>query len=352
MKNTMKIFILLQIILLTLMSGCGVDSLDQETYTGNIYLYGEQHGVKKILDKEYEIWKTYYETQEMRHLFIEMPYYSAEFMNLWMKADDDDILMALYDDLKGTAGDNLDSLAFYRQIKEELPETLFHGTDVGHQYNTTGKRYLAYLESQNLKDSEAYVLAQEAIEQGKAYYRTQDDAFRENKMVENFVRALGEVDHSDVMGIYGSAHTGLNALRADGKVDGMAKQLVAIYGNQVTSEDLSLLVQVVEPIDVIEIDVLGKTYEASYFGKQDLIGFKDIVSRDVWRLEAAYDDFRSHEKTGDVLPYNNYPMLVEEGQAFVVDYERTDGSLTRMYYISDGTVWNNLPTTVEIKVEN
>lgn len=358
-KMNIKAIIILQIILLIFISGCSMDNSDppmdlstsQEAYSGQIYLYGEMHGVKSILEKEFEIWKGYYENHEMRHLFIEIPYYSAEYMNLWMQAEDDDILLELYDDLKGTAGHNSDSLEFYRRIKEELPETIFHGTDVGHQYNTTGKRFLAYLESVNLKDSEAYTLTQEAIDQGKTFYKKRDPIYRENKMVENFVRELAKVNNSDVMGIYGSAHTGLDAIVADNKVDGMAKQLVSIYDSQVHSEDLSPLAQTADPLRVDEIEVLGKIYEASYFGKQDLTGFKDFAYREFWRLEAAFDDFKSYEKTGDVLPYNNYPMFVEEGQVFVLDYGKSDGSVKRMYYISDGMMWNSLPSTAEVRLE-
>jgi hypothetical protein len=324
----------------------------QESYNGQIYLYGEMHGVKRIIDREFELWKKYYDDHDMRHLFIEMPYFTAEFMNLWMKAEDDTIIMELYDDLEGTAGHNLDYLDFYKRIKEELPDTIFHGTDVGHQYDTTGACYLTYLESESLKDSEAYVLAKEAIEQGKKYYQNNDDVYREKKMAENLIRALSKVDQSDIMGIYGSAHTGLDAMSFDNQVAGMAKQLVAIYGSQVHSEDLSSLTLAVAPISVVDIEVQGKSYEASYFGKQNLTGFNDITYREVWRLEAAFEDFKSYEKTGDVLPFNNYPMLVEVGQVFVLDYGRTDGSVTRMYYISDGKIWENLPSTVEIKLEN
>lgn len=363
MKQSIKSLIILLIILLVLMSGCSSDipnvTVDnqesykgQESYNGQIFLYGEMHGVKRIFDREFEIWKTYYDEHNMRHLFIEMPYFMAEYMNLWMKAEDDSIIMELYDELEGTAGHNLDYIDFFKQIKAELPETIFHGTDVGHQYHTTGARYLAYLESVNLKDSEAYVLTQEAIEQGKAYYKNYDDVYRENKMAENFIRALGKVDNADIMGIYGSAHTGLDAMSFNNKVAGMAKQLVAIYGSQVHSEDLSPLALAADPINVINIEVLGKSYEASYFGKQDLTGFRDITFREVWRLEAAFEDFKSYEKTGDVLPYNNYPMLVEKGQVFVLDYGKTDGSVMRKYYISDGNIWENLPSTVEIKLEN
>jgi PBP1b-binding outer membrane lipoprotein LpoB len=41
--------------------------------TGQIYLYGEQHGVEKILDKELELWCDYYNKKNMRHLFIIKP---------------------------------------------------------------------------------------------------------------------------------------------------------------------------------------------------------------------------------------------------------------------------------------
>lgn len=91
-KMNIKAIIILQIIHLTFISGCSMDSSDppmdlstsQEAYSGQIYLYGEVHGVKSILEKEFKIWKAYYENHEMRHLFIEIPYYSAEYINFWM----------------------------------------------------------------------------------------------------------------------------------------------------------------------------------------------------------------------------------------------------------------------------
>ena len=46
---------------------------------GQIYLYGESHGVERILNKELERWQGYYNDDGMRHLFVEYPYYTAEF---------------------------------------------------------------------------------------------------------------------------------------------------------------------------------------------------------------------------------------------------------------------------------
>ena len=78
----------------------------------------------------------------MRDLFIEVPSYTAQFMNLWMKAEDDAILSRLFEDLEGTLMHDQKIWDFYKSIKEQYPETVFHGFDVGHQYNTTGARYL------------------------------------------------------------------------------------------------------------------------------------------------------------------------------------------------------------------
>ena len=101
-----------------------------------------------------------------------------------------------------------------------------------------------------------------------------------------------------------------------------------------------------------KITVAGKEYEAMYFGEQDLTQFNlAFVKREFWRLENAFDDFKNNALTGDNLPYGNYPMAIEAGQIFVIDYTDGDGNVTRMYYRSDGTVWQGNPTTVEFIIE-
>ena len=319
--------------------------------SGQIYLYGEMHGVDKILDKEFELWHEYYNNQDMRHLFVELPYYTAELLNIWMQSDNNDILDAIYSDWVGTASYNPNVKEFYEKIKSQCPETIFHGTDVGHQCDTTGERFLKYLQSNNLEDSEQYLLTKEAIEQGKYYYGHSDDVYRENMMVENFIREFDKLSGEGIMGIYGAAHTGLEEMNYTNSVPCMANQLKKRYGDNIHSEDLSSLAKDIEPYRVDTIEVDGKDYEALYFGKQDLVGFKDYAYREFWRLENAYDDFVDRPKTQDVLPSDYYPMLIETGQVFVIDYTKIDDSVIRMYYRSDGHVWNNMPTTEEFIVE-
>lgn len=321
--------------------------------TGQIYLYGEQHGVEKILEKELALWNDDYHEKGMRHLFIEMPYYTAEFLNLWMQADNDDLLNEIYEDWAGTLSHNQSIKEFYQNIKNQCPETVFHGTDVGHQYDSTGERYLNCLRDNQQEDSEKYQTALEAIEQGKYYYEHSDPVYRENKLVENFIREFDKLEDQNVMGIYGSAHTGLEAMDYETHtIPCMANQLYNRYGDALHAEDLSLLSRDVEPLRADVLTVGGKEYEASYFGQEDLTQFQlEFDSREFWRLEDAYDDFKEMDKTGDVLPYDNYPMLIEEGQVFVIIYRKADGSEKKGYYRSDGNAWEGRPATEEFVIE-
>lgn len=323
-----------------------------KTFSGEIYLYGEIHGEEKILEKELEIWSQFYHEQGMRHLFIEHAYYTAEFLNLWMASQDDEILDALYEDWSGTASHTPAVKTFYKDIKAECPETIFHGTDIGHQYHSTGQRFIEYLKKNDLEDSEVFALTEQAISQGKSYYEDKDHANRENLMVKNFLRASEGLTDENIMGIYGRSHTGFDAMDITGSVPSMATQLKEIYGNQVHTESLLKLSKMTKAIRRDIITIQDKEYQGLYFGQEDLKGHKDYVYREFWRLMDAYDDFKDFEKTGDVLPFLNYPMVIDEGQVFRIDYTHTDGQITRKYYISEGLKWNDLPSTEEIRLNH
>lgn len=229
-----KLIILLCFILS--FSGCTkIAPYDSNT----IYIYGEAHGVESILNKELELWKKHY-SLGYRHLFIEVAYYQGELLNLWMKSEGDEILDALFDDWKGTAAYNEFSYNFYKEIKQTCPETVFHGTDVGHQSETSGKRYLEYLENNDLSDSEKYELTLKSIKQGEYYYQTGNKLYREKAMTENFVREFESLDGLSVVGFYGASHTDPNgSVYGNKNSPSMAKRLYKIYGNNLHSKDLS-----------------------------------------------------------------------------------------------------------------
>jgi len=208
---------------------------------GRIHLYGESHGNREILNREFEIWSEHY-ANGMRHLFVELPYFTGQFLNQWMKESDDRTLDQVYADWKGTASHNQQTLDFYKRIKKHCPETIFHGTDVGHQYAATGARFLKVLEERNLSGSREYQLTKENIAQGIAFYRRTNWIYREDIMVSNFDREIRALNGQSIMGIYGAAHTGLGSRDFTGRIPCMAAQLRELYGSAVESVDLRLIV--------------------------------------------------------------------------------------------------------------
>lgn len=349
--------VILTAALLAGLAACASDKAGPEPQpsTGQIYLFGEIHGVEAIYTEELQQWQTLYNEQGLRHLFVELPYYTAEFLNLWMQApaDDDTILETLYEDWQGTATYDSTVRDFYRQIKASCPETIFHGTDVGHQRETTGQRFLEYLQANGQENSEAWQLAQDCIEQGQTFYSVDlgDMAYREEMMVKNFIREFDKLADADIMGIYGGAHTWID-YENDGSIN-MATQLQARYGEALHSQDLTYLAGAdVEPERIDTLTVAGREYQAAYFGEQDLTNlFPEYRCRRIWRLEEAGPDFAAYPTNGDILPYNNYPMLIEVGNIYLVEYETTNGEIIKLYYRADGNTWQGMPATEGIEVE-
>ncbi len=322
---------------------------------GNIFLYGEAHSDVKILEQELEIWKEYYDSG-MRDLFIEHAYYTAQFMNLWMRSDDDSIFNELFSDWEGTQDDTPQVKEFYLMMKRECPETVFHGIDVGHQYDTTGARYLKYLLDNGYdENSEEYILANKCIEQGKNYYGNGGGVYREMQMLNNFIREYTEMGEKSVMGIFGSAHTDPDGMDyMTGTVPCMGNALRKICKDKVSSVNLCEIVRSLpaEPIAEETITINGKEYEASYFGSMDLsAALPGYRSRDVWRIEGAYEYFKNVPVTGNVLPYDNYPMHIEPGQIYKLVYTMDDGSTFTEYHRSDGNEWQGKIITEQMDLQ-
>ena len=94
---------LLLVVMLLVLTACGSEPrqpqiTDETAVTGpeeigEIYLYGEYHANEHLLQKELALWKDCY-ARGVRYLFVELPYYTAQYLNLWMQAEDDTILIS------------------------------------------------------------------------------------------------------------------------------------------------------------------------------------------------------------------------------------------------------------------
>ena len=360
--KTKRIASLLCVLLLTLACfGCSAPA--GSAGKGQIYLYGETHSVPEINQKEFEIWDYYYHEEGMRHLFVEYPYFMAEYLNQWMQAEDDAILDQIYQDIEGTQGHSQTTLDFLHSIKENCPETVFHGTDVGHCYWSMGQRYLSELEAAGQQDSEQYRLARENIEQGETYYGVgynkgeHDNVYRENTMAENFRRAYDALpEGTSIMGIYGNAHVGIyDKDYSTGTVPCMAGQLRETYGDDLHTLNLGFaddshtldlgFVEDVAAIGTTETVTLnGKEYTAVNLGASKGMQF--------WQVLDAYEDVKDLPKTVHSFRCTNYPCSVEEGEVFIIDTTLQDGTVERRYYRADGPkLQARTPVTVGFTVE-
>ena len=309
--------------------------------SGQIYLLGESHGDSSIMAVELETWDQYYQ-QGMRHLFIEWPYYDAEFLNLWMQAEDDAILTQLFEDMAGTAAAQPIYWDYWHTFKEKYPETVFHGTDIGHTYQNSGPRYLRYLEQTGQKDSEAYRITLEVIEQGRAYYEDHGGsyAFREPLMVHNFQRAYDALPAgTSVMGIYGAAHTNPGDTVEGTSDPNMASQLQEIYGDKLHSTDLTAFTE--DPGRVGETQTV--TINGQPFTAVLLVSYTRPTGegKTYWHVPGAYEAAKNLPLNGWYTPLYNIPGDTPVGEVYIVDTTSPDGD-ARRFYRNDGRYYSDV----------
>ncbi len=336
---------------LLLAAACGEDNEVQENAESKIYLYGEAHADEEIIEKEYELWHDYYYNHGMRHLFIEASYFTVHYMNEWMKSETDEIFEDIYEEWGGTPAHNEHTYNFYMRIKEECPETVFHGHDIaGTGYIKYGIKYLQELRAQGKEDSDEYKYAEKIYKLSVKWNNTlisdpENGNLRENSMAEEFMREFDALEGESVMGIYGAAHVVLGKKAFYGTVDNMGTQLQAVYGDNLYAEDLSK-----SPRRTDRWSVNGKEYDMYYYGDLEMESWsEEFKSREFWKVVEPESDFDDWKLTGEVLPYNNYPVNeIEVGDVFMVHYLRKDGGEEWRFYKADGTMENDLESTRRI----
>lgn len=309
--------------------------------SGLIYLFAEGTATERFHEKELEFWDEFY-AGGMRDLFLETSYCKAAYLNEWMQADSDDVLLRLFDD--GIEAEETGSLlAFYRVIKEQYPETVFHGTDVGHEFSSLGERYLSELREAGLENSESYALAKENNEQGVAFYDILNYdvliglAYQENVMAQNFIREFEHSGSNGVMGIYSLLHADSESLCLSGNAPSMAQQIASQYGGAVHSLRLT-----------DELTVKGKPYAASYCGEYSAshlnLGFDTM---EIWQSDAAYADLCDCPRTEVVFPSSGFRLPPKEKTVLIVDFTSAEGT-RRWYFLSDGIAENGQAVMVQI----
>lgn len=339
---------------------------------GRIYLYGEYHAQDDYLEKELELWGMFY-AQGMRDLFEELGYCDTALLNLWMQAEDDEILLRFYNNLAGTQAHAQNVLDYYHAIKDNYPETVFHSFDVEHQYDSTGAWYLSMLREAGQEDTEAFRLAQEACDQGKTYYGLLDtntvegEAYRENCMTENFIRSYDQNGCVPVMAIAGDGHCDIHGVNywGGGRVACMANQLNQKYGRTLFAvKDLvesfrseSVMIQLGEQkLQAVNLGV----YCPADFGF-DYVGMKVYQSEKAFEtlrtcaqtnllVPSQYLALRTCAQTDLLVPLQYLPISAEAQAVIIVDFYGEDRSKERYYFLT-GYTKDGEPAMVQILPE-
>lgn len=306
---------------------------------GHIYLYGETHNVEEIVSKELEIWGKHYSDEDMRHLFIEAAYYTAELMNVWMNQEHDELIDFIFDNYPSHMSDIEKAVqkGFYKKIKSRYPETIFHGTDVGHQYDTIGEYYIDYLEEQGFKDSKKYNLAQENMLQGIKYYEAYDIEYREKMLLQNFVREYEELNGESVMGIYGAYHTRLPNKKST-EIN-LATDLTEIYGEDLTITDLTY--------EIATLIINDVHYMTEHYYKSFSDGPGDIVAIEQWYFIDNEDLFSDYPTWG-AISGNFYSKSLAPNQVYRTDFTMKDGSVDTVYSRVDENFFSELSFAVAL----
>jgi len=358
--------------------------------TGLIFLYGEEHlrDHEEMLARQLERWGYYYNTHGMRHLFLEKPFYTGEFLNQWLYADNeaeaDTMMLALVDE---GAVSPFHAEHFFGVIRRDFPDTVFHGVNIGGMWNVaTGQRFLAYLISSGQSNTARYELTRQNIAQAEMYSRTWDDGLPPISWIrdkaDNFVRAFDALGGESVMGIFNTQHTEFGnhtQLRMYASAT-LATRLQRRYGDAVSSVNLQEILQQEEWYRIAEELIESRTitlndidYEATLLSDADLSGEDLFIVRSLFfRLENAYENLRHSLDTGGRMAFVNFPVEVEHEQIYVMAQITEDGFAWMRYFRTsrgvglfvreneDGTIlasdmpaygWDFAPMAVEFTAE-
>lgn len=320
--------------------------------TKTAYLFGEIHGAEAVCQKEFEIWQDFYK-RGFRHLFMELPYFYAGFLNMWIKSASDDILSELFSEK--TSGNSEFDRKFFKDIKAFCPETIFHGTDIGHAFNTTGKRYLETVSP----DSEEYRIAAENIEQGQKYYRTWQNSangeysdmegIREKAISENFIREFDSVC-CDIVGFYGDAHVFSEETGTFGIEENMCSIIKKHYGDSIAIAP-EFIKNLINPLFCTEIFINGNNYIAENFGKVYTPFDKTCEYIEIFRIADPEHDFERYIKKDNFIPQALYPCIINSNDVFLINSLKDNKIVLKQIFICDGFSEEYGKITTEISLE-
>ena len=161
--------------------------MDGDLKNNEIFLTGENHGVKANIELRIKFLKYYKEKTNFKYYLCELPYSMTYFLNTYLKTKDENILKDIYKPLKGTDAWNKDEYDYWGTLYEfnrGLPEDdrlILVGTDIEHQPQN-GIRFMKYCLDKNNVSELINDLVEEFI----------DKDHITNEKVEDFYKKINE----------------------------------------------------------------------------------------------------------------------------------------------------------------
>lgn len=128
--------------------------MDDDLENNEMFLTGENHGVKANIELRIKFLKYYKKKTNFRYYLCELPYSTAYFLNTYLETKDENIPKDIYKPLKGTDAWNKDEYDYWGTLYEfnrGLPESdriTLVGTDIEHQPQN-GIKFMKYCLDKN-----------------------------------------------------------------------------------------------------------------------------------------------------------------------------------------------------------
>lgn len=128
--------------------------IDSDLGNKEIFLIGENHGVKANVELKMKFLKYFKEKTNFKYYLCELPYSMTYFLNIYLETGNENILKDIYQPLKGTDAWNRDEYKFWKNLYEfnkslsENNKIIAIGIDIEHQLKNAFK-FLKYCLNKN-----------------------------------------------------------------------------------------------------------------------------------------------------------------------------------------------------------
>lgn len=184
--------------------------MDSDLEANKIFLIGENHGVKANVDLKMKFLKYFKEKTNFKYYICELPFSMTYFLNKYLKTGDHNILMDIYEPIKGTDAWNKDEYNFWIDLYKyngkfsEDDRIVPIGIDIEHQPKNAFK-FMEY-SLENGYYSKFRFVNKNLLNMLDVYQGNNFNGIRDEKIYENFLKISSHLPKGKYFGQMGLSH--------------------------------------------------------------------------------------------------------------------------------------------------